>query len=251
MGGADNDVSTLYCDDDVDDEDAYTSVLDTPDPCLSDLLQSHIEHGINRSSHPSKCLIFAQFTRSLDAVENLVFKTLMPTLQYCRLDGSIAPSKRMDIVNSFQNDPSVQVLLATTRVGGVGLNLTSASTVIFLEIDFNPYADAQAQDRCMRIGQTQQVCVYKIITQDSIEESILTLQDKKIQVTEAIVNNENSTIYSMGTERLLDLFDVKGPDGPELRDSLEFEYDLEGIVEKCADDYVNLSVNTFKSTFLR
>ena len=246
VNGADNDESILYCDDDCDDQDAYTSVLDTPDPCLSDILQSPGEYGITRSSHTSKCIIFAQFTKSLDAVENLVFKMQMPTLQYCRLDGSVPPSKRMDVVNCFQNDPSVRVLLSTTRVGGVGLNLTSASTVIFLEVDFNPYADVQAQDRCMRIGQTQQVNVYKIITKDSIEESMLTLQDKKIQVTEAIVNNENSTMYSMGTERLLDLFDVKGEG-----DALEFEYDLEGIVEKCAEDYKSLTVNTFKSNFLQ
>jgi TATA-binding protein-associated factor len=142
------------------------------------------------------------------------------------------------------------VLLSTTRVGGVGLNLTSASTVIFLEVDFNPYADFQAQDRCMRIGQTQQVNVYKIITKNSIEENILKLQDKKIEVTDAIVNNENSTIYSMGTERLLDLFEINGQSSSELYHSMDFDYDLEGIVEQCADDYKNLTVNAFTSTFM-
>lgn len=248
--GADNDTSILYCDDECDDQDVYTTVIDTPDPCIGDLLQIHKVYDGNHSSHPSKCLIFAQFTKSLDAVENLVFKKLMPSLRYCRLDGSIPPSKRTEVVNCFQNDPSVRVLLSTTRVGGVGLNLTSASTVIFLEVDFNPYADFQAQDRCMRIGQTQQVNVYKIITKDSIEENILTLQDKKIQVTEAIVNNENSTMYSMGTERLLDLFEINGPRGPEFSHTLEFDYDLEGIVEKCADDYMNLTVKSFTSNFL-
>lgn len=248
--GADNDMSVLYCDDDTDDQDAYTSVLETPDPCLGDLLQNHGENGINLSSPAAKCLIFAQFTKSLDALENLVFKTQMPTIRYCRLDGTIPPTKRMEVVNCFQNDPSVRVLLSTTRVGGVGLNLTSASTVIFFEVDFNPYADAQAQDRCMRIGQTQQVNVYKIITKDSIEESILTLQDKKIQVTEAIVNNENSTMYSMGTERLLDLFHIREQNGTDGSDALEFDYDLEGVVEKCANDYKTLTVNTFTSNFL-
>ena len=247
--GADNDTSILYCDDDADDQDTYTSVLDTPDPCLVDILQGRSESSVTPSSQPAKCLIFAQFTKSLDAVENLVFKTHMPTLRYCRLDGSIAPSKRMEVVNFFQNDPSVRVLLSTTRVGGVGLNLTAASTVIFLEVDFNPYADFQAQDRCIRIGQTQQVNVYKIITKNSIEEKIVTLQEKKIQVTEAIVNNENSTMYSMGTERLLDLFEIKNQSSPEFNPAMEFDYDLEGVIEKCADDYRNLTVNTFTSNF--
>ena len=243
--GADNDTSILYCEDDHDDEDVYSTLVDTPDPCLRDA------SGFDtRSSCTSKCIVFAQFTKSLDAVENFVFKSQMPTLRYCRLDGSIPPSKRMEVVNCFQNDPSVRVLLSTTRVGGVGLNLTSASTVIFLEVDFNPYADFQAQDRCMRIGQTQQVNVYKIITKDSIEENIMTLQDKKIEVTEAIVNNENSTMYSMGTERLLDLFEINGQSPSEFNHSMEFDYDLEGVVQKCADDYKNLTVNSFTSNFI-
>ena len=96
--GADNDTSILYCEADADEQDAYTAVFDTPDRCLGDVLQNNKETGVNPSSQPSKCLIFAQFSKSLDAVENFVFKTQMPSLRYCRLDGSIPPSKRMEVV---------------------------------------------------------------------------------------------------------------------------------------------------------
>jgi TATA-binding protein-associated factor len=130
------------------------------------------------------------------------------------------------------------------------LNLTSANTVIFLEIDFNPYADLQAQDRCMRLGQTKHVNVYRIVTQESIEEKILQLQRKKIVVTEAIVNNDNSTLYSMGTDRLLDVFTMgDSNDAPKIDHGVKLEYDLEDIVEQCSIDYKNLSVDYFAKTF--
>jgi TATA-binding protein-associated factor len=247
LHGADNDTSLLYCDDGTDDQDAFDSMVEAQDSYTGEITQNQ---GIYSAEVPSKCLIFAQFTKSLDAVEEFLFKAQMPTLRYCRLDGSVPLGKRMAVVNAFQDDPTVRVLLLTTRVGGVGLNLTSASTVIFLEIDFNPYADLQAQDRCMRIGQMKQVNVYRIITKDSIEEKIMALQDKKIQVTEAIVNNENSTIYSMGTDRLLDVVNVSRQTAIEDDPELKLEYDLDSIAEQCANDYKNLSVDHFKSTFI-
>jgi TATA-binding protein-associated factor len=109
----------------------------------------------------------------LDMVQNEVLKKLLPSVQYMRLDGSVDASKRQDIVNQFNSDPSYDVLLLTTSVGGLGLNLTGADTVIFVEHDWNPQKDIQAMDRAHRIGQKKVVNVYRIVTRGTLEEKIL------------------------------------------------------------------------------
>lgn len=73
----------------------------------------------------------------------------------------------------FNNDPSIDVLLLTTQVGGLGLNLTGADTIIFVEHDWNPMKDLQAMDRAHRIGQKKVVNVYRLITRGTLEEKIM------------------------------------------------------------------------------
>jgi TATA-binding protein-associated factor len=104
---ADNDVSLLYCD--RVDEEQYDLTS-----------RSDADYSIGKSS---KCIIFAQFTKSLDIVEALLFKKLMPLVRYVRLDGRTPPSNRMDIVNTFNRDSNVKVMLSTTRAGGLGTNV--------------------------------------------------------------------------------------------------------------------------------
>ena len=88
--------------------------------------------------------------------------------------------------------------------------LTGADKVIFLEPDWNPFVDLQAMDRAHRIGQTKTVNVYRLITSDTIEEKIMKLQQRKKATSEAVVNSDNSTMFSMGTDRLLDIFTCRG-----------------------------------------
>ena len=90
---------------------------------------------------------------------------------------------------------------------------TGADKVIFLEPDWNPFVDLQAMDRAHRIGQTKTVNVYRLITSDTIEERMMELQRRKTATSEAVVNAENSTMYSMGTDRLLDIFTCRGGGG--------------------------------------
>jgi TATA-binding protein-associated factor len=116
-----------------------------------------------KKNEGSKCLIFAQFTSSLDCIEDLLFKPHMPSLQYLRLDGTVLPEDRTFIVDQFHTDESIKCMLLTTKVGGLGLNLQIADTVIFLECDWNPHVDLQAMDRAHRIGQTK-VRMSNIIT---------------------------------------------------------------------------------------
>ena len=109
----------------------------------------------------------------LDMVQDNVLKKLLPCVQFMRLDGGVEATKRQEIVNKFNTDPSYDVLLLTTSVGGLGLNLTGADTVIFVDHDWNPQKDIQAMDRAHRIGQKKVVNVYRIITRGTLEEKIL------------------------------------------------------------------------------
>jgi TATA-binding protein-associated factor len=245
MSGADNDSSIFYCDDESDEEDTFSKVLGRPDRDVGTLVPINI--CLQKSTR--KCLVFAQFTKSLDAVEEFLLKVHMPSLGYVRIDGTVDPRKRAKIVALFDSDPNVRVMLLTTRVGGLGLNLTVANMVVFLESDLNPFADIQAQDRCRRIGQTKQVDVYKLVTLDSIEESILILQEKKKQVADNVINTENSTMYSMGTDRLLDIFSLSRKEVESGDNTAKLDCDLDGLVERCTEDYKNLSVSQFTERF--
>jgi len=120
-----------------------------------------------------RALIFCQMKEMLDMVQNDVLKKLLPSVQFLRLDGSVEANKRQNIVNQFNTDPSYDVLLLTTSVGGLGLNLTGADTVIFVEHDWNPQKDLQAMDRAHRIGQKKVVNVYRLITRGTLEEKIM------------------------------------------------------------------------------
>jgi TATA-binding protein-associated factor len=122
---------------------------------------------------PHRALIFCQMKEMLDMVQTDVLQKLLPSASFLRLDGSVEANKRQDIVNKFNSDPSIDCLLLTTSVGGLGLNLTGADTVIFVEHDWNPQKDLQAMDRAHRIGQKKVVNVYRLITRGTLEEKIL------------------------------------------------------------------------------
>lgn len=109
----------------------------------------------------------------LDIIETDLFKVHMPSVTYMRLDGGTDTSKRHAVVQTFNADPSIDVLLLTTHVGGLGLTLTGADTVIFVEHDWNPMKDLQAMDRAHRIGQKKVVNVYRLITKGTLEEKIM------------------------------------------------------------------------------
>ncbi|POS85715.1 P-loop containing nucleoside triphosphate hydrolase [Erysiphe pulchra] len=157
---------------------------------------------------PHRALIFCQMKEMLDLVANTVLRTLLPSIQYLRLDGSVESSRRQDIVNKFNSDPSYDCLLLTTSVGGLGLNLTGADTVIFVENDWNPQKDLQAMDRAHRIGQKRVVNVYRIVTRGTVEEKIMGLQRFKIDVASTVVNQQNAGLGSMETDQILDLFNL-------------------------------------------
>lgn len=194
--------------------------------------KGEINDGLAVASH--RALIFCQLKPMLDIIENDLFKTHMPDVTYMRLDGGVDATKRQELVRKFNDDPSIDVLLLTTHVGGLGLNLTGADTVIFgtfvfssglnsasdsspvtrvVEHDWNPMKDLQAMDRAHRIGQKRKVNVYRLITRNTLEEKIMGLQRFKLNIANAIVNEENVGLKSMlgDAEQVLDLFAVSEP----------------------------------------
>ena len=153
-----------------------------------------------------RVLIFTQLKSLLDLVEEELFGSMMRGVSWLRLDGSVAPTARFDVVRKFNSDPSIDVLLLTTHVGGLGLNLTSADTVVFLEHDWNPQKDLQAMDRAHRLGQKRTVNVYRLLTKGTLEEKIMGLQRFKLDVANAVVNSDNMSLSAMDTGQMLELF---------------------------------------------
>ncbi|KAK2572016.1 TATA-binding protein-associated factor 172 [Acropora cervicornis] len=120
-----------------------------------------------------RVLLFCQLKSMLDIVENDLLK--------------------------FNNDPSIDILLLTTHVGGLGLNLTGADTVIFVEHDWNPMKDLQKKV----------VNVYRLITRGTLEEKIMGLQKFKLNIANTVISQDNSSLSTMDTGQLLDLFTVE------------------------------------------
>jgi len=177
----------------------------------SDLVKSELADAEPTSSSSGafsqhRVLIFCQMKQMLDIVETVLFKKHMPSVTYMRLDGSTDVNKRHAVVQTFNSDPSIDCLLLTTHVGGLGLTLTGADTVIFVEHDWNPMKDLQAMDRAHRIGQKKVVNVYRLITKGTLEEKIMGLQRFKLNIANSVVTQQNSGLASMDTDLVLDLF---------------------------------------------
>lgn len=149
-----------------------------------------------------RALIFCQLKAMLDIVEKDLLSVHLPSVTYLRLDGSVPAAQRHAVVTRFNADPSIDVLLLTTQVGGLGLNLTGADTVIFVEHDWNPMKDLQAMDRAHRIGQKKVVNVYRLITRATVEEKIMGRQKFKLRTANTVISTDNAALETMGTEQV-------------------------------------------------
>ncbi len=155
---------------------------------LDELLQESIDGG-------HRVLIFSQFVSMLHLIKE---RLASAGTSFCYLDG--ATKDRLSVVDKFQTDSSVPVFLISLKAGGVGLNLTGADTVIHFDPWWNPAVEAQATDRAHRIGQTNVVTSYKLISRGTVEEKILNLQQKKRDLIDAMVESDEPMMggLSMG-----------------------------------------------------
>ncbi|PWN31835.1 uncharacterized protein FA14DRAFT_93569 [Meira miltonrushii] len=177
-----------------------------------DALTAGLDDADSAGISQHRVLIFCQQRQMLDIIEKDLFQKDMKSVTFTRLDGTVSSDKRFEIVQRFNSDPSIDVLLLTTSVGGLGLTLTGADTVIFVEHDWNPMKDMQAMDRAHRLGQKKVVNVYRLITKDTLEEQIMGLQRFKLNVAGNIVNQQNKAMDSMETDQILDLFNADSGD---------------------------------------
>ena len=133
----------------------------------------------------SKVLIFSQFKRVLDILQDYLFLLRLPCE---RLDGGTAMQKRQEGIDRF-NDPEQDsfAFLLSTRAGGVGITLTAADTAIIFDSDWNPQNDLQAMARCHRIGQTKEVKVYRLITNGTYEYELFQSASRKAALDEVLI----------------------------------------------------------------
>ncbi|MDP3988645.1 MAG: DEAD/DEAH box helicase [bacterium] len=149
-----------------------------------------------------KVLVFSQFTGMLDI---LAKELTIKDISYCYLSGKTR--KRQQLVDTFNNDPDLTVFLISLKAGGTGLNLTSADTVIIFDPWWNPSVENQAIGRAHRMGQTQSVNVYKLVTCGTIEEKILSLQSKKETLFNALVSESKDTFKKLTWQDVQGLFE--------------------------------------------
>ncbi len=152
-------------------------------------------------SEGHKVLVFSQFVKMLSLVRNTLDKETIP---YAYLDGQT--QNRQAQVDLFQESSEIPFFLISLKAGGLGLNLTAADYVIHIDPWWNPAVELQASDRAHRIGQDKPVFVFKLITQNSVEEKILNLQEKKKNLVDQLITSENSFFKSLTSEELDVLF---------------------------------------------
>ncbi len=162
---------------------------------LHEILQESIE-GEHR------ILLFSQFVKMLHIIRNYLRKR---NINYEYMDGK--STKRLDIVENFNNNEDIPIFLVSLKAGGTGLNITGADTVIHFDPWWNPMVEQQATDRAHRIGQTKVVNVYKFITEDTVEEKIMKLQEEKKDLFHSLDFTDQSFLKTMDWDDLKILFE--------------------------------------------
>lgn len=146
---------------------------------LDDLLRSKAQSEANPNEAPFKSVVFSGWTSHLDLIEIALDGA---GIVYTRLDGKMTRPARTNAMDRFRDDPTVHVILVSIMAGGLGLNLTSGNNVYVMEPQYNPAAEAQAVDRVHRLGQKRPVRTVRYVMENSIEEKMLALQEKKMKL---------------------------------------------------------------------
>ena len=147
-----------------------------------------------------KVLVFSQFQTQLREIQKCLSTLEIDCL---KLDGQT--TNRQEMVDRFQSADGPPVFLISLKAGGYGLNLTAADIVIHFDPWWNPAAEAQATDRAHRIGQTRPVTVYRMITRGTVEEKVVSLQNKKRRLASVIDESGGGDAAGWNEEELMDL----------------------------------------------
>ncbi|KAJ5142943.1 uncharacterized protein N7515_001730 [Penicillium bovifimosum] len=167
-----------------------------------------------------KTLLFTQGRLMLDIIEK--FLGTLGGFNYRRMDGTTPIKERQNLVDTFNNDPDLHVFLLTTRVGGIGVNLTGADRVIIFDPDWNPSTDLQARERAWRLGQKRDVTIFRLMTKGTIEEKIYHRQIFKQFLTNKITRDPHQR-EGFQLSDLYDLFTLTDEDDNELETTKLFK----------------------------
>lgn len=154
-----------------------------------------------------RVLIFTQMTRVLDILEMFLSYN---GHRYLRLDGSTKIEDRQIITERFNSDPRIFCFIASSRSGGVGINLTGADTVFFYDSDWNPSMDRQCMDRAHRIGQTREVNIYRFVSTHTVEENMLKKANQKRLLDKVVIQQGEFTTDFFGKMDWRDVLDTDG-----------------------------------------
>ncbi|KXS94617.1 hypothetical protein AC578_10641 [Pseudocercospora eumusae] len=173
------------------DEDSYSGPHTKVKALLEELRQSEQESAelATLGEPPIRSVVFSGWTRYLDLIEHALIKS---RVAFVRLDGSMSIKQRTQVMEMFKTEKDIVVMLVSIKAGGQGLNFTAANKVYVMEPQFNPGVEAQAVDRVHRLGQKRDVYIKRYIMQDSIEEGILGLQEKKNKLAQMSMEKKRS-----------------------------------------------------------
>jgi len=160
-----------------------------------------LEDGIT-AGH--KILLFSSYTSMFEIIEKELKNR---NIKYFKLTGATKVDERVDLVDEFNQNDEIKVFLISLKAGGTGLNLIGADMVIHYDPWWNISAENQATDRAYRIGQKNNVQVYKLITKDSIEEKIYDLQQRKATLTDNMLDTKTTFISKLSKEDIMNLFE--------------------------------------------
>ncbi|NXN29647.1 ERCC6 protein, partial [Nycticryphes semicollaris] len=155
-----------------------------------------------------RVLFFTQSRQMLQILEVFVRDR---NYSYLRMDGTTTIASRQPLITRYNEDKSIFIFLLTTRVGGIGVNLTGADRVIIYDPDWNPSTDTQARERAWRIGQKKQVTVYRLLTAGTIEEKIYHRQIFKQFLTNRVLKDPKQRRFFKSND-LYELFTLSSPD---------------------------------------
>ncbi|XP_029305529.1 DNA excision repair protein ERCC-6 isoform X2 [Cottoperca gobio] len=158
-----------------------------------------------------KVLLFSQSRQMLNILEVFVTEN---NYSYLKMDGTTAIASRQPLIARYNEDKSIFIFLLTTKVGGLGVNLTGANRVIIYDPDWNPSTDTQARERAWRIGQTQAVTVYRLLTAGTIEEKIYHRQIFKQFLTNRVLKDPKQRRFFKSND-IYELFTLTDPDGAQ------------------------------------
>ncbi|HPK59923.1 MAG TPA: DEAD/DEAH box helicase [Candidatus Cloacimonas sp.] len=171
----------------------------------SSKLEQLLELVTEATNAGHKVLVFSQFVQMLSIIRK-VFDA--HSLSYSYLDGQT--KDRVTPIKRFETNPDIKLFLISLKAGGTGLNLTAADTVILYDPWWNPMVENQAIDRTHRIGQTQKVQVFRLITKGTVEEKILQLQESKRELFDTVIEGGQNMIKAMTKEDIKSLFSYSG-----------------------------------------